>query len=195
MKLIISEEQFKRLSLIIEDNSTSMIEEISRRLLSLSELPVAPPNVKDKYGRIIKGKVHLYHSTNGVKNLHNIVNNGIDFGKQVAVEGLFFAKLGSPYREGDSFVVLEMDIEDVPWGSRVLGSEVAFGQLNNYKVIFASELSPNNMKTIKFLVNILKRDGGLLALEQSLDNYSKYPNGSDILYNKVMSIITDVKGS
>ena len=76
-------------------------------------LPAKPEQTINEYGQITSGKIHLYHSTNGVENLNNILENGIDFTKQKAVEGLFFSKLGSPYRKDDSFVVVETDVENI----------------------------------------------------------------------------------
>ena len=165
------------------------VKNISEKLSKLSELPKAPPNKTDKHGRILEGKVHLYHSTNGIENLNNIVSSGVDLSKQTAVEGLFFAKLGSPYRKYDSFVVLEMDIEDVPWSNRFIDSEVAFGKVPSYKMVLASKLSPEDLRTIKMLNRALNKNG-LEYLEKSLANYNKY-NGADNEVNKVIRSIVD----
>ena len=170
-------------------NEGSDVKNISKKLSKLTELPKTPQQKTDKHGRIIEGKVHLYHSTNGLENLNNIVENGVNLDKQTAVEGLFFAKLGSPYRKFDSFVVLEMDIEDVPWSSRFEGSEVAFGRVPNYKMVLASKLSPEDLRTIKMLNRALNKNG-LKYLEKSLANYNKY-NGADNEVNKVIRSIID----
>jgi len=110
------------------------------------KLPQTPIQTKNKFGEITSGKVHLYHSTNGVENLNNILENGIDFEKQQAVEGLFFSKLGTPYRQNDSFVVIETDVENIPPNQRKDGQEVALGQLSDYKIVHSSKMSPTEVQ-------------------------------------------------
>lgn len=166
----------------------------SDKLLKLSELPKAPPHKTDKHGRIIEGKVHLYHSTNGLENLNDIVTNGINLDKQTAVQGLFFAKLGSPYRKHDSFVVLEMDVNDVPWGQRFMDSEVAFGRIENYEIVHSSTLSPENLRTIKSLHKIFEKRG-FDGLEKALDSYDKYEGEGNEVSKAVRGLISEEKKS
>jgi len=147
------------------------------------KLPTKPKQTKNKNGSITSGKVHLYHSTNGVENLNNILENGIDFEKQKAVDGLFFAKLGSPYRQDDSFVVIETDIENIPFNQRTEGQEVALGQISDYKIVHSSRMSPRELKTLSSLEMILNREtnGGVEGYEKSLQNYKKRNKNSELV--------------
>lgn len=183
------------------DNRSEMIEDenteeakgrMAERLEQMTYMPPKPEQTKDKYGRITSGKVHLYHSTNGLANLENIKRNGIDFGQQKAVQGLFFSKLGSPYRKDDYFVVIETDVSNILWNERFEGQEVALGQLNDYKIIHTSEFSPRQLETLEFLKNSLDK-GGLDKLETSVQNYAKYNQGDSISV-KVLEAIKEVKG-
>jgi hypothetical protein len=139
------------------------------------KLPTKPKQTKNENGVITSGKVHLYHSTNGIENLNNILENGIDFEKQKAVGGLFFSKLGSPYRRDDSFVVIETDIENIPFNQRTEGQEVALGQLSDYKIVHSSKMSPRELETLSSLEMILNREtnGGVEGYKKSLQNYKK----------------------
>ncbi len=147
------------------------------------KLPTKPKQTKNKNGSITSGKVHLYHSTNGVENLNNILENGIDFEKQKAVDGLFFAKLGSPYRQDDSFVVIETDIENIPFNQRTEGQEVALGQLSDYKIVHSSKMSPRELKTLSSLEMILNRktNGGIDGYNKALENYKKRNKNSELV--------------
>jgi len=142
-------------------------------------LPAKPEQTINEYGEITSGKIHLYHSTGGVENLNNILENGIDFTKQKAVEGLFFSKLGSPYRKGDSFVVIETDVENITPDQRYEGQEVAVGQLVDYKIVHASRMSPEQLRTLSVLEDILNRDG-VDDYKKSLENYKKYQDNKNI---------------
>ena len=144
------------------------------------KLPQTPIQTKNKYGEITSGKVHLYHSTNGVENLNNILENGIDFEKQQAVSGLFFSKLGTPYRQNDSFVVIETDVENIPPNQRNDGQEVALGQLSDYKIVHSSKMSPTELKSLSTLEKILNRDG-VDGYNKALDNYKKRNKNSELV--------------
>jgi DNA-binding transcriptional regulator YbjK len=147
------------------------------------KLPTKPKQTKNENGVITSGKVHLYHSTNGIENLNNILENGIDFEKQKAVGGLFFSKLGSPYRRDDSFVVIETDIENIPFNQRTEGQEVALGQLSDYKIVHSSKMSPRELETLSSLEMILNREtnGGVEGYKKSLQNYKKKNKNSELV--------------
>lgn len=157
--------------------------DILKTLKEGQKLPTKPKQTKNKNGSITSGKVHLYHSTNGVENLNNILENGIDFEKQKAVGGLFFSKLGSPYRQDDSFVVIETDIENIPFNQRTEGQEVALGQLSDYKIVHSSKMSPRELKALSSLEMILNRktNGGVEGYEKSLQNYKKRNKNSELV--------------
>jgi hypothetical protein len=157
--------------------------DILKTLKEGQKLPTKPKQTKNKYGVITSGKVHLYHSTNGVENLNDILENGIDFEKQKAVGGLFFSKLGSPYRQDDSFVVIETDIENIPFNQRTEGQEVALGQLSDYKIVHSSKMSPRELKALSSLEMILNRktNGGVEGYEKSLQNYKKRNKNSELV--------------
>ena len=181
-----------RSEMIEDENTDESTGRMKERLEQMTYIPPKPEQTKDKYGRITSGKVHLYHSTNGLENLENIRRNGLDFEKQTAVQGLFFSKLGSPYRKDDSFVVIETDVSNIPWNERIEGQEVALGQLNNYKIIHTSEFSPRQLDTLDFLKRSLEKEG-LDKLEVSVQNYAKYNEG-DAISVKVLEAIKEVKG-
>jgi len=157
--------------------------DILKTLKEGQKLPTKPKQIKNKNGSITSGKVHLYHSTNGVENLNDILENGIDFEKQKAVGGLFFSKLGSPYRQDDSFVVIETDIENIPFNQRTEGQEVALGQLSDYKIVHSSRMSPRELETLSSLEMILNREtnGGVEGYEKSLQNYKKRNKNSELI--------------
>ena len=157
--------------------------DILKTLKEGQKLPTKPKQIKNKNGSITSGKVHLYHSTNGVENLNNILENGIDFEKQKAVGGLFFSKLGSPYRQDDSFVVIETDIENIPFNQRTEGQEVALGQLSDYKIVHSSKMSPRELKTLSSLEMILNRktNGGIDGYNKALENYKKRNKNSELV--------------
>ena len=147
------------------------------------KLPNTPTQTRDKYGLITSGKVHLYHSTNGVENLNDILENGINFEKQKAVDGLFFSKLGSPYRQDDSFIVIETDIENIPFDQRKDGQEVALGQLSDYKIVHSSRISPRELKALSLLEMILNREtnGGIDGYNKALENYKRKNKNSELV--------------
>jgi len=157
--------------------------DLSRTLKEPQKLPKTPKQTKNENGVITSGKVHLYHSTNGIENLNNILENGIDFEKQKAVGGLFFSKLGSPYRQGDSFVVIETDVENIPFNQRTEGQEVALGQLSDYKIVHSSKMSPKELETLSALEMILNRktNGGIDGYNKSLENYKKRNKNSELI--------------
>jgi len=169
------------------------ITESSEKLSKATNLPDNPPNTKNKYGVITSGKVHLYHSTSGLENLNNIKENGIDFSKQKKVEGLFFSKLNSPYRLNDSFVIIETDVNNIPHGSRTEGSEVALGKLDDYKVVYTSEYSPTDIRTIEFIQKMIKRPNGIENFKKGAASIIKVNKNKPLanLLQEVLNILNE----
>lgn len=162
--------------------STDELSKVRQQLIA-QKLPDTPTQTRDKNGLITSGKVHLYHSTNGVENLNDILENGINFEKQKAVDGLFFSKLGSPYRQDDSFIVIETDIENIPFNQRQDGQEVALGQLSDYKIVHSSRISPRELKALSSLEMILNREtnGGIDGYNKALENYKRKNKNSELV--------------
>ena len=180
---ILSAKETDKISEVTSKRKQKTKSDILRTLKEGQKLPTKPKQIKNKNGLITSGKVHLYHSTNGVENLNDILENGIDFEKQKAVDGLFFSKLGGPYRQDDSFVVIETDVENIPFNQRIEGQEVALGQLSDYKIVYSSKMSPRELKSLSSLEMILNRKklGGVEVYEKSLQNYKKRNKNSELV--------------